>query len=822
MEPHALPSPPQASPLPPVVDVLDAHMDEDGDGDGDFRDSLLPGGPSSRFVEPLPASRYVTPNKVCLLALIDSWCKRSEAYGTAGSDALLAFVTWSIEERKRTLGEPTFGDLCRRTRLLPDDLGELIVADLIEHTAGIDSLDAFLDFFAAASRLLGPVDPTSSVRKIDGTSVLGVFLRQCCLDFNTMAFDRVVSFYESFRHYVMEPGGEWQEGVTNGVAEQMEGLSFHRAAPATPGRSNRLSGERLPTPSATNRELLGIVSDHDLHNWIQGQISRIEIMAGRPLPLSVRSALRKLQSQMADLDEYNCLLFVDAMERGEYVVAVDSLRRFFDRTILLDAPVDSEDVSPKEPQPRYQYALLHLASVHAAFGYTNEAITALLECQDIARENHDAACLKFCRLWMQNLQSQGDRSGTGRNAILGTLAESSRKGGLSYLQALAELTIARQALQEGKPPGSFFAAYTRANAIISRPERRLESPEDGELLRSLRAPAQLLLVTAYRRYGFANLARTLDAMSNELKESCDAATWSRIVADRAQDLVSFSGKWKEADRLVHGQMGEAKGHFVAEAELRQFWDLVCFERSLRRKEASKLSLLRAQLLSSSGQRSGEPEDPDRVLEVQMVVAEYLLSIDKVPEAFSLLCETLSHPACTGPSSVAFLLKLADLHVTRSSSPLTALPLILRSLTLSSQFHMASDQLIAALKLAGILLNFQGLSQRSLRLCEQAIPTVLADGTLVARGEAWVTHARCLIACAGDLLDSEQQDRRTELLESAIESLDHAREAYEAFEAVDGVQTALYYKSRVFDILGRTEERNAAAAQFMATTATTRS
>lgn len=289
---------------------------------------------------------------------------------------------------------------------------------------------------------------------------------------------------------------------------------------------------------------------------------------------------------MTELDEYSCLIFADAVERGEYQLAVDSLRRFFDRTIAFQmAPPEGPDGTPDEsepPRPRYQYALLHLASVHASFGYAEEAISALLECQEIARENHDGDCLKFCRLWLQNLESRDARPETQKDSILSSLVDAAKKSNLTYLQALGDLTVAKRALEQGKSPGTFFAAYTRANAVINRPERSTDSTEDAKMLRSLRVPAQLLLMEAYRRFGFSSLAKMLDTSNESFEDSCDVATWSKVVARRAFDLIHSEGKWADAEVLVQQQMEKTKGRFHAQAELRAFWDAMVYERSLRR------------------------------------------------------------------------------------------------------------------------------------------------------------------------------------------------------------------------------------------------
>lgn len=200
-------------------------------------------------------------------------------------------------------------------------------------------------------------------------------------------------------------------------------------------------------------------------------------------------------------------------------------------------------------------------------------------------------------------------------------------------------------------------------------------------------------------------------------------------------------------------------------------------RSFHRGEISSLPIMASQVASSVPAviSSANNANSEKDAQVPQLMADYFLSIDKVPEAFGLLCDILALPSTSGPTLVPYLLKLANLHMTRSSSPLTALPLILMSLALGSQFHVVPDQLEASLKLASILLHFEGLAQRSLQLCEKAMPSILTSGPLAAKGEAWLTQARCLIACAGDLEGESASEARLELFEAALDALDRAKQ-----------------------------------------------
>lgn len=67
------------------------------------------------------------------------------------------------------------------------------------------------------------------------------------------------------------------------------------------------------------------------------------------------------------------LRFFDAWRSGAYANAVDHLHRYFD--YAMEGYVVHQDV-----KTYHQYALLHLAVLHADFGCYDEAIAAMNEC----------------------------------------------------------------------------------------------------------------------------------------------------------------------------------------------------------------------------------------------------------------------------------------------------------------------------------------------------------------------------------------------------------------------------------------------------------
>ena len=83
----------------------------------------------------------------------------------------------------------------------------------------------------------------------------------------------------------------------------------------------------------------------------------------------------------------------------------------------------------------YQYALLHMAVLHADFGCFDEAISAINETIATARENQDMTCLNYSLSWLYYLSKAYPSKMHG--AGYGGLVKSEREG-ISFLKAKAK------------------------------------------------------------------------------------------------------------------------------------------------------------------------------------------------------------------------------------------------------------------------------------------------------------------------------------------------------------------------------------------------
>lgn len=125
------------------------------------------------------------------------------------------------------------------------------------------------------------------------------------------------------------------------------------------------------------------------------------------------------------LRQSHLVRFFDAWKAGDYTSAFDNLHRYYDYTMQT------------REKSHYQFALLHMAILHADFGCFSEAIAAINETISMARENQDMQCLNFSLSWLNHMSKAYPQQmkGAGYMGMLG-----SERDGLTFLKAKAKET----------------------------------------------------------------------------------------------------------------------------------------------------------------------------------------------------------------------------------------------------------------------------------------------------------------------------------------------------------------------------------------------
>jgi hypothetical protein len=125
------------------------------------------------------------------------------------------------------------------------------------------------------------------------------------------------------------------------------------------------------------------------------------------------------------LRQSHLVRFFDAWKAGDYTLAFDNLHRYYDYAMQT------------REKTHYQFALLHMAILHADFGCFSESIAAINETIATARETQDMHCLNFSLSWLSHMSKAYpmQMKGAGYMGMLG-----SERDGLTFLKAKAKET----------------------------------------------------------------------------------------------------------------------------------------------------------------------------------------------------------------------------------------------------------------------------------------------------------------------------------------------------------------------------------------------
>ncbi|XP_045152651.1 anaphase-promoting complex subunit 5 [Echinops telfairi] len=190
-------------------------------------------------------------------------------------------------------------------------------------------------------------------------------------------------------------------------------------------------------------------------------------------------------------------------------------------------------------------------------------------------------------------------------------------------------------------------------------------------------------------------------------------------------------------------------------------------------------------------------------------AMVLQAQNQMSEAHRLLQKLLVH--CQKMKNtemvISVLLSVAELYW-RSSSPAIALPVLLQALALSKEYRLQylASETVLNLAFAQLIL---GIPEQALSLLHMAIEPILADGAVLDKGRAMFLVAKCQVASAA----SYDPSKKAEALEAAIENLTEAKSYFTKVDCKEQIRDVVYYQARLYQALGKTQERNRCAMLF---------
>ena len=313
--------------------------------------------------------RFLTPGKICLLALIDTYLSGETA--SKARLAVLDFIASQIHAASKpgadvpVLADSLCHDAAEMLRPLSswssDKPGRTVYDVLLQRLWKIDTLDTLHVLFDGFSNLISFVATSNHVRRgLSRASPLGQFVRRCCVEFTRLQFTDFQALWHSFVIWRASTHEAWAHKNPTDAARLAspaeEALQEAFAAPFADGRNASVSAE--------DSETILTFSIHQLQKL------------GTRLPNDVRGMLRtwidnQLDSGTQSLQHF--LAFFEHWKSGQYTMALESLHRYFDYSLVATSSSDNMKVY-------YQYALLHLSVLHAEFDCWDQSVESMDEC----------------------------------------------------------------------------------------------------------------------------------------------------------------------------------------------------------------------------------------------------------------------------------------------------------------------------------------------------------------------------------------------------------------------------------------------------------
>ncbi|RIB12495.1 anaphase-promoting complex subunit 5-domain-containing protein [Gigaspora rosea] len=719
----------------------------------------------------------LTPHKISLLVLLSIY------FETAIEDDLLETLLFFLIEKtsnEHRFPEPTLQEFCdeihRKTCPLPKVCTESqreckssLEQALLTHLTTLESPHDLIELIKDSKKLTTNEENDPPLGKY---SILGIFVRRCYIESEELMFDDISRLYNAFVKYKTDKIAMFSK-------KGKENMDFcHK-----PDEFSSILSEVSHRYHMCKQDLIAKCDAESFSHYIITQLRKY----GGILPPELESKLRMIHKRMPEISTIYYIDYVNCMQSGEYEGALTNFYKY-------------SNFCPEDVENRnwYQYVLLNLVVLHAKFGHKEQALLAIREAIEMARENNDQECLRFALSWLYRLKSN-EPTATKRvdatdQQMLDSLISKAKQSNFIYLQSLGELGNSQRQIQQGASPTEVFESLLRSSIL------NMNCP-----FKTMRFQGQLLNASVWQIYG--NVA--LSALnSSEVIGHSDTSPEDLVTAYcQIADLHVSYGNYEQALKLLE----ESKEKFLGIRRAALQWvvclEKVLYQRCFARDERASIEALEVQLRGSC--------QDDEVLQDDFNYnrALYLARIDRPDEAMDLLHELIQKSSRLGSQNQMLVanhyLKLAEIRI-ETEDPTSALPYVLSSLCISERFHHQSCYFMAKIRLAQILLHFN-LAARAKTMIENIMPVILAEHTLRMQSVGYFIYAQCLLGCI--TLDIKAQREQSILWNDVLIPLRRAQTGFQRLESIseliDVVQVIVY----VYNASGDLVQRDSAASYF---------
>jgi tetratricopeptide (TPR) repeat protein len=267
---------------------------------------------------------------------------------------------------------------------------------------------------AVSTSIDGLVDLMISIEISIADGAFGIYSRQVCLGFNQLSFESMTRLWEALRDQVVEACTTCSTLQMDGDHHQQQSTTTHWSL------SPHQKQELLRLQCLTLDEAASTTPEEEL-----------------PLQASI---IHGNNNNTNEIPAAHFLQFLQQLQRGSRVGALDALHRYFDYAMIAERKSEVAAKSGASKQVVLHYATLLLAAVHYEFGNVELAQTATQEAIHVAQQSGDAACVAHALSFLHLTTTT--KKNTNKQDILQRCAVRALQGKLRKLVAGANLTMA--------------------------------------------------------------------------------------------------------------------------------------------------------------------------------------------------------------------------------------------------------------------------------------------------------------------------------------------------------------------------------------------
>ncbi|KAF1344748.1 anaphase-promoting complex subunit 5-domain-containing protein [Delphinella strobiligena] len=742
-------------------------------------------------------SRFLTPSKVCLLVLVQFY--RDGSILLKSAIPILSFISSHIirsplDQAKTQHGlSPAslkdFEDLLssRESARPGRSLYDIFLGQLWE----LHNIVTFSDFLQDLTTITQPSPDGAGSSKLicSPTSPIGQFTRRCHLESVRLQFSDAYQLWENFvlfreptkpAYLLRNPDSPYARDVPNAAAAN---LLLPEEPTASAILVDRLAKRQHTSATPSSQD--------DVEKAIHFQLSKLQ-KYGTRVPDEIKEHLRLMTGEGGSVpSEMHFINFFDAWRSGAYNNAIDLLHRYFDYTM-------EGHHMEKTIKTYHQYALLHLAVLHADFGCYGEAISAMNECIATARENQDARCLHFSLSWLAHLRKAYPEfaqleSGMGGNDIAGSESDI--------------VTFLQQKAVENKDWATLSSSLlTQAEATIESGDniaKALEQVYQSSYLNntyniSNMIPSELRVHSAvFNRLGQASLAEQYCSTMHRIHGSTASKPDLLNTVLQAAYMRATAGKYEEALEMLRQNNPAPLKTLRLDQTFLAFVGMVQLRRALHRNElwAAEQYLRQVKPIRKSA-------DAGIVFETHVLEIELLFRKGELTEAFNYISDRIDEVKKAESVDILQRIKLLILKArvfAQAGVPEKGFSIVLRAASSAHRALLLPTMWEAVDALCVILIDLgEFAAVRS--LIDAVMPQVLEGGNEYLIASLYNLLTDAYVGLAGHECEEGSKERDGHI-NSALLYVERAKEAYTQVEDLDGILSTIAKKATLYGYRG---------------------